>query len=366
MMTTPQNPPIPTGTRLWTKTVPPPMTAWAVSLLQSPTQYPMFSSTTKQFGAESVVARVEWHDWTYRNGVKVNGRFRGVTLYEVLTPPLPLSVEGVDVSRYQQNIDWNKVAASKVFAFIKATEGTGLVDPSFSANWAAAKTAGLLRGAYHFFRPKLDPITQADFFLSKVTTTELPPVLDVESLDNTSGSRLVDGVNRWLDKVTSNLGRPLVYASPSFWNQLPPAGIDQKADLWVAQWDAKSPRKVGNWPGWSFWQYSASGAVPGIKGSVDLNRFNGSLDDLHAYLTRTPVVGGADPLPFDLTTVLGVQRALNWLKLVTPPLVEDGKNGRKTQTAVRAFQRSERLRIDGIAGTKTRDALAKRLLPRLP
>jgi hypothetical protein len=220
----------------------------------------------------------------------------------------------------------------------------------------------LLRGAYHFFRGNLDPVTQAELFLSKVTTTELPPVLDVESMDNSSGSKLVDGVHRWIDKVSPSLGRPLIYASRSFWKQLPASGIDQKADLWVAQWDAKSPSRVGNWPSWSFWQYSATGSVPGVAGAIDLNRFNGSLEDLHVYVTRTTTPDEAKPPCFDLTTLLGVQRALNYLKVVTPPLVEDGKNGSNTKAAVGAFQRVAGLTVDGIVGAKTRAALEKELL----
>ena len=125
------------------------------------------------------MARVEWHAWTYRNGIKVAGQFRGITLYEVLAPLEPY-VEGIDVSWYQKKIDWKQVATSKVFAFIKATEGTNLEDKSFASNWSGAQNAGLLRGAYHFFHPSVDPIDQAEFFLSTVVTCELPPVLDVE------------------------------------------------------------------------------------------------------------------------------------------------------------------------------------------
>jgi GH25 family lysozyme M1 (1,4-beta-N-acetylmuramidase) len=172
------NPPPPAGTRLWTKPVSPAMTAWAVSVLNSPSAYPIFSTATRQFGSDNVMARVEWHPWTYRNGIKVAGQFRGITLYEVLAPLEPF-VEGIDVSWYQKKIDWKQMANSKVFAFIKATEGTSLEDKLFASNWSGARNAGLLRGAYHFFHPSVDPIEQADFFLSKVATCELPPVLDV-------------------------------------------------------------------------------------------------------------------------------------------------------------------------------------------
>lgn len=177
------NPPPPDGTRLWTKPVTPGMTAWAVALLNSPGAYPIFSTALRQFGSDNVMARVEWHPWTWRNGVKVSGQFRGITLYEVLTP-LASFVEGIDVSWYQKKIDWQEVATSKVFAFIKATEGVTLEDKAFASNWTGARTAGVLRGAYHFFHPSADPIKQAEFFLSTVVTCELPPVLDVEASDN--------------------------------------------------------------------------------------------------------------------------------------------------------------------------------------
>jgi lysozyme len=342
------------------------MTAWAVALLNSPGAYPIFSTAIRQFGSDNVMARVEWHPWTYRNGVKVAGQFRGITLYEVLAPITSAEVEGLDVSHYQKKVDWKKVATCKSFVFIKATEGTGLVDKSFAANWAGAGAAGLLRGAYHFYHPGIDPIEQADFFLSKVVACELPPVLDVEAMDNVPGAKLIQGVTQWVEHVTANLRRPLIYASPSFWQKLPSADIEQKADLWVAEWEAQRPEKMGKWPGWSFWQYTSRGVVPGIAGSVDLNRFNGTLDDLHAYLTRTADGGLVKPRPFDLTTVIDVQRALNFLKIVEPPLIEDGVNGPKTRAAVKVFQKSDGLVVDGVVGDKTRAALEMLLQEQRP
>jgi len=346
------NPPPPNGTRLWSKPVSPAMTAWAVSLLNSPGAYPIFATATRQFGSDNVMARVEWHPWTYRNGVKVAGQFRGITLYEVIAALEPF-VEGIDVSWYQKKIDWKQVATTKVFAFVKATEGTSLEDKLFASNWPAARNAGLLRGAYHFFHPSIDPVEQAEFFLSKVVTCELPPVLDVEASDNVASAKVVNGVNTWVEHVAARLRRPLIYASPSFWQRLPAAEIEQKADLWIAEWEIEHPGKMGSWPGWSFWQYSSRGEVPGIAGSVDLNRFNGSIDDLYAYLTRTAEGGVVSPGKFDLATVVGVQQALNFLKVVTPPLIEDGVNGPKTRAAVREFQRGNGLDVDGVVGEKT-------------
>jgi N-acetylmuramoyl-L-alanine amidase len=76
------NPPAPAGAKAWTKAVLPEMTNWAKALLNDATSYPMFSETRRQFGDDWVLARVEWHGWTFRDGVKITGKFRGVTLYE--------------------------------------------------------------------------------------------------------------------------------------------------------------------------------------------------------------------------------------------------------------------------------------------
>ena len=356
-MTTPTNPPLPPNTRIWTKPVSADMTAWSISILNDPFDFPMFSETKKVFGSSLVLARIEWHSWTYRNGVKVAGTFRGVTLYEVLSEATSGNVEGIDVSHYQGAIDWRKVAeAGKVFAFIKATEGRGFVDSAFDANWEGARAAGVLRGAYHFFRPGEDALAQAQLFLSKLDSKgDLPPTLDVETASGVSAPAIAAGVAAWVDYVATNYARPLIYASPSFWNALPSVGIETAADLWVAEWNVGAARSIGAWQGWSFWQYSERGAVPGIAGSIDLDRFNGSLDDLHAYLTRSG--GASSPAPaFDLEQVRGMQEALNYLG-ATPPLAVDGIAGRRTTAAIQAFQKAQGLTMDGIAGPKTIAAL---------
>src|SRR5580765_6643007 len=77
------------------------------------------------------------------------------------------TVTGIDVSHYQGTVDWAKVAASgRKFGIAKATEGTGYVDASFAANWAAMANAGVIRGAYHYFHANLDPVTQAQHFVN--------------------------------------------------------------------------------------------------------------------------------------------------------------------------------------------------------
>ena len=280
------NPPIPSGYQLMRQlAVTQPMTAWAVTILRDPQKYPMFSLTVQSFGGLPVLARVEWHAPDFQN----RAVHRGVTLYAPtqVTPPAGPAT-GVDVSGYQPTVDWQKVAASGIaFAFIKATEATTLVDHAFARHWAQAREAKLLRGAYHFFRPKQDGAAQARFFLAQLEDPgELPPVLDVEVTDGVAPAQVVAGVHAWLDVVTGSLGRPIIYTSPSFWNALPGAAeVAGKADLWVAHWGAHVPASLNGWQRWTFWQFTHKASISGIPGTADMDedRFNGSVAELQAY-----------------------------------------------------------------------------------
>ncbi len=88
--------------------------------------------------------------------------------------PASYTIHGIDVSRWQERIDWQRVAKMRdngirlQFAFIKATEGEKLVDPYFSRNWQLSRENGLLRGAYHYFSPSVAAPVQARLFLQTV------------------------------------------------------------------------------------------------------------------------------------------------------------------------------------------------------
>ena len=298
------NPTVPVGYKLMAQLqVTHEMSAWAVEILRNPT-YELFASATKTFGTVTVLARVELHSPDFQNHVV----HRGVTLYEPVHRPVDLLVHatGVDVSGYQPHVNWAEVTASGVaFAFIKATEAATLVDHAFADHWGRAKNAGLLRGAYHFLRPKQDAVAQAQFFLAQLADRgELPPVLDVEVADGVPLPHIAAGVSTWLDHVVAKLGRAIVYASPGFWNLLPLIpNIATQADLWVANWGAASPMKVNGWQSWTFWQYTNKATIAGVPGTgaMDENRFNGSPAELKAY-SDAFVRGLPAPTSFTLDT----------------------------------------------------------------
>jgi lysozyme len=195
-------------------------------------------------------------------------------------------VQGIDVSHFQQNVDWQKVKKAGIaFAFAKATDGTTFVDPAFEANWSRIKAGGLIRGGYHFFRADQDPVVQANHFLqiTKIAIGDMPPVIDVEMTSNSDDAKLVDGVSAWLDKVEQETGiKPMIYTLASFWN----AHLNNQFGsypLWVANYGVTSPKVPAGWTNWNFWQHSQGGTIDGVTGNVDMNHFNGTLSDLVAF-----------------------------------------------------------------------------------
>ncbi|MBO9572887.1 MAG: glycoside hydrolase family 25 protein, partial [Chitinophagaceae bacterium] len=134
--------------------------------------------------------------------------------------PVNYSVHGIDVSKYQQVIDWTSVKAMEVedihlsFAFIKATEGNVNEDRFFKRNWKNARAAGITRGAYHFFLATKNGKTQAENFISTVDleTGDMPPVLDVEQSYGVPPEKLRERVKEWLIVIENFYKvKPIIY-----------------------------------------------------------------------------------------------------------------------------------------------------------
>jgi lysozyme len=193
------------------------------------------------------------------------------------------SVHGIDVSAYQGNIDWPEVARHHVrFAFIKASEGATLRDPRFSRNWREARAAGIMRGAYHYFQPNRDGKTQADLFTRYVPIApgDLPPVLDVEAANFHDVAIMRREVARWLRLVEAHYGvRPIIYSNHSFYRRHL-AGHFDKYPLWLAHYEVEKPTLPRS--KWIIWQHSDEAYVPGIRGVVDFNVFQGNFNALKA------------------------------------------------------------------------------------
>jgi len=203
--------------------------------------------------------------------------------------PAPANVAGIDVSYHQGSINWTQVAASgNRFAFIRASAGTLTGDTAYQANRSGARAAGLASGSYHFANPDTaanDALNEANWFLANATvgSGDLVPVLDFETANGLDAGFLATWAQTWLDRVQAVTGvRPLIYTNSSFWSTSM-ANTDAFARngyrLWIASWTTAGQPTVpaSSWAGtgWTFWQHSSAGAVPGIAGPVDVDRYAG-------------------------------------------------------------------------------------------
>ncbi len=227
-------------------------------------------------------------------------------------PPQPVPTtfaEGLDASHWQGTIDW-KVAASKVsFAFIKATQGNNVVDGMFAANWAGAKAAGLLRGAYHYFRNGVDPLAQAELFVKTCGGDygELPLALDYE---DTAAPPDVAQARLFLARVQELTGRPCcIYTGKWYWKFPQAVGWASDYDLWIASYTTL-PSVPSDWKDWTFWQYSSNGSGADYGASstlIDQDRFHGNLAELKAYSAKVtsgvPVQLGLLQLTWDSANI---------------------------------------------------------------
>jgi len=200
--------------------------------------------------------------------------------------PSGYEVHGIDVSHYQGDIDWAEVARQQSnsypihFVFVKATEGASLGDDTFQKNFSSARKYGFIRGAYHFFSTKTDPLKQADFFIQtvKLDSGDLPPVLDVEPIGRKNKQLLVRNVKIWLDRIESHYGvKPILYTSYKFKSKYMDDSLFNAYPYWIAHYYVDSVQYRGKW---RFWQHTDVGSIPGIKEEVDLNIFNGTLQEL--------------------------------------------------------------------------------------
>ncbi|MCB1386767.1 MAG: glycoside hydrolase family 25 protein [Nitratireductor sp.] len=202
-------------------------------------------------------------------------------------------VHGVDVSRWQGRIDWPHLRRQGAnFAYIKATEGDDFADPEFRRNWNAAASAGVPRGAYHFFHWCSYGSHQAEWFIRNVPKEKgaLPPVIDVEwnHASRTCRYKPSPAIVRqkmkvFMEKVERHYGqKPIIYTSPDFYDDNL-KGHFRNHSFWLRS-VAAHPKK--RYPGqdFAFWQYSGTGLSADHSTQIDLNVFNGTARSWRRWL----------------------------------------------------------------------------------
>lgn len=235
---------------------------------------------------------------------------------------------GIDVSHYQDTVDWEGVAGSGlVFSWAKAAEGTNYIDPTFAYNAVNAKAFGILFGVYHFARPDVDlglagADAEAAFFWNAVSNyvvadgMSLMPVLDYETSPGSSYTTATSSqwVNEWCHDIV-NYGlasgvtiNPVIYCSASFAK----SWLNTTVTNWPLWRTANGTNELTGapntspWATWSFWQYG-QGLNPGItNGIVDVDVFNGTDESIYNYVVSpTPAYSTATTLNSPAPTSYG-------------------------------------------------------------
>ena len=209
-------------------------------------------------------------------------------IYQILNK-YPDKVVGIDVSHYQGKIDWSAVTAIDndfpvKFVFVRASVGNNKVDERFQENWSGAKKYNFIRGAYHYYRPNENSVTQARLFIKtvKLQKGDLPPVLDIEKLPKEQSiDSLKIGLKRWLSLVDAHYKvKPIIYTSERYYTDFLKAEFSEYT-FWVANYNFFAENLKDDW---LFWQFTEKGQIKGINEKVDINIFNGSIKMLN-YIT---------------------------------------------------------------------------------
>lgn len=216
-------------------------------------------------------------------------RFRpcyGHKQYEICLPS-GFSVYGIDISRHQGKIDWetfkknNPTAAPISFIYIKATEGSDFTDINFKENFENARKHGFLRGAYHYFSTHSTGSAQAQMFIktAKLEKGDLPPMIDIEEKPKDK-IKFIQELKIFISKIEEHYGvKPILYTYRKYKTRYLTDQFFSRYPSWVAHYYIDS---LGADVEWLIWQCSDIGEVPGITENVDINIFNGSLEQLES------------------------------------------------------------------------------------
>jgi lysozyme len=208
-----------------------------------------------------------------------------------------MTVLGVDISKWDGN--WDAVrsrAAGAEFAFIKASQAT-YTDPLFAANWQRAKDAGLMRSAYHYLDYSKPGRDQANYFADLLAADhgELIPTVDFEQRGTSvTQAAALPALRDFVAQMKARgFARVIIYTSASYWKEFGEKNSSwAQFPLWLADYNSKEgAASPVPWTQWTFWQFTpkGSGETFGTESfNVDVNRYNGNLDELYAFAGTKP------------------------------------------------------------------------------
>jgi lysozyme len=201
-------------------------------------------------------------------------------------------VRGVDVARYQGDIEWETLARQNVsFAYIKATEGSSHTDPYFARNLDGILQTGLYAGAYHFFSFESSGASQAAHFIETVPNNSrlLPPVVDFEFYGDKrknppDRAKAVEELSAMLSILAEHYGKtPVIYVTKDTYAKYIAGGF-KEYPIWYR--DVFRTPLLSDEREWTFWQFSNRHRLKGYTGKekfIDMNVFRGTWGEFREF-----------------------------------------------------------------------------------
>lgn len=195
-----------------------------------------------------------------------------------MSPTATADQKVIDISHYQTVSNWSSLSKNYNAVYIKASEGSTVTDAKYASFAAAADSAGMKYGFYHYFWPYADTsnaVKQADIFYKLISsyTYACVPVLDVEEANGLKKPQVTAAVNAFVDEFRRVSGQDvMIYTYNNFIDQYFDSSLSMYK-LWIANYKT-APQKTGVWSQWSMWQYTGSAKVDGVTsaGGTDLNK----------------------------------------------------------------------------------------------
>lgn len=191
-------------------------------------------------------------------------------------------LNGIDVSNFQGAFNWNAYRGKISFGAVQVTDGPEFFDPDFPGDWAAMKSIGIARFAYHYARPgESSPQQQAAHLIDNVTAAGLDSddhyILDLETSCGLPAYEVTAWAHAFCQIINSTGHRCLVYTYPAFAEAGNCATL-ASWHLWVADYGVSGPTVPEPWSTWLFWQSSGS--------TLDTDKYNGDSASLDKFMRR--------------------------------------------------------------------------------
>jgi|GEM_PF-270707 len=278
--------------------------------------------------------------------------------------------KGIDVSRHQGKIDWEKVKNTGIeFAILRAGYGKNAIDSEFYRNVSECNRLGIPCGVYWFsYALNVEMAAQEALYCLeaiKPYKIEYPVYYDLEydtlewakknnvSINKQLATKMVEAFCGQVEKAGYYAGN---YSNLDYLKNMFDESLLEKYDLWYARYATSCDRNV------NLWQHTSSGKVDGIKGNVDMNVAYKNYPEIikKAGLNRLGAAekeGVTDKVLKYKDKGEEVKKLQRLLNLDGHGLTVDGSFGLGTLSAVKAFQKKYKLKIDGVVGQQTNTML---------